>query len=87
MKIQGLGQPIPQQPKLKPANSSNSVSVVSKAPKGIVPWAVMDEQSVEKLRYDQHSGHSGEAVSQYVDVANQLKRQQVNEMFGIDLFA
>jgi hypothetical protein len=87
LKIQGLGQPIPQQPKLKSASSSTEVSVVTKAPKGIVPWAVMDEQSVEKLRYDQNIGSGGEAISHYQDVANQLKRQQVNELFGIDLFA
>ncbi|GDY27474.1 MULTISPECIES: hypothetical protein [unclassified Agarivorans] len=87
MKIQGLGQPIPQQTNVKKATSSTELSVATKAPKGIVPWAVMDESSVEKLRYDQNVGSGGEAVSQYQDVANQLKRQQVNEMFGIDLFA
>ncbi|MGY5453217.1 hypothetical protein ACVFI8_20075 [Agarivorans sp. MS3-6] len=86
MKIQGLGQPIQQQPKIKPTNSTTELSVVTKAPKGVVPWAAMDEHSVEKLRYDHQAG-GGEAVSHYQDVANQLKRQQVNEMFGIDLFA
>ncbi|BEU03573.1 hypothetical protein OAG1_23730 [Agarivorans sp. OAG1] len=87
MKIQGLGQPIPQQPKVKQASSSTELSTATQAPKGVVPWAVMDEKSVEKLRYDQNIGSGGEAVSHYQDVANQLKRQQVNEMFGIDLFA
>ncbi|WP_432452805.1 MULTISPECIES: hypothetical protein [unclassified Agarivorans] len=87
MKIQGLGQPIPQQSKTQQRVAGTELSVATKATKGVVPWAGMDEQSVEKLRYEHAQGSADHAVSHYQDVANQLKRQQVNEMFGIDLFA
>lgn len=90
MRINGVNHGLqPQsQPKALPIDQSSE----QPSRKGGVlrPWAPHMEatlQGAASVQYDSAPGAANDAINHYRNVDGQLKRQEINALFGVDLYA
>ncbi|PMH41895.1 chromosome partitioning protein ParA [Vibrio sp. 10N.286.49.B3] len=72
-----------------PTSSSSQVAQPTKVANAVAhSIKPMNESDLKKaqLHYDLPEGHSRKAMQEYFDVLNQAKKEELAQMFGVDIY-
>ncbi len=82
----GLGSITPLRPQSSEAVAETTTSQRQRS-NGVVLMQAGAEEEAERLSYDQPSGRQNKALVAYDSVALQQKREQLQQMLHVDLYA
>ena len=82
----GLGSIAPLRPQSSEAVAETTTSQ-RQSSSGVVLMQAGAEEEAERLSYDQPSGRQNKALVAYDSVALQQKREQLQQMLHVDLYA
>ncbi|MFD2180083.1 chromosome segregation ATPase [Veronia pacifica] len=91
--IHGLPQPISRpsdrtshsQPSVEADNGRNQTIVARAVSKGLKN-PEMAGDAYQQIHYDRPDGRGQNALASYHDVQNQAKREQLEDLFGVDIY-